>query len=89
MNIRNKKWLIISGYNPDKEHIGSFLCYGGKSLDYIIGKYVNLIIIGDFNSQTEEYAMKDFCETYILKNLITEPTCYKNPQHPSLTILFR
>ena len=84
MNIRNKKWLIIVGYNPNKEHIGSFLCHVGKSLDYLIGKNENLIIIGDFNSQMEEYAMKDFCETYNFKNLITEPTCYKNAQNPSL-----
>ena len=61
MYIRNKKWLIIAGYNPNKEQIGSFLCHVGKSLDYLIGKYENLIIIGDFNSQMEEYAMKDFC----------------------------
>ena len=61
MNIRNKKWLIIAGYNPNKEHIGSFLCHVGKSLDYLRGKYENLIIIEDFNSQMEEYAMKDFC----------------------------
>ena len=31
-----------------------------------------------FNSEMEEYAMRDFCETYNLKNLMTEPTCYKN-----------
>ena len=84
MNIRNKKWLIIAGYNPNKEHIGSFLCHVGKFIDYLIGKHENLIIIGDFNSQMEEYAMKDFCETYNLKNLITVPTCYKNAQNPSL-----
>ena len=77
MNIRNKKWLIIAGYNPNKEHIGSFLCHVGKSLDYLIEKYENLIIIGDFNSQMEEYAIKECCETHNLKNLITEPTCYK------------
>ena len=35
MNIRNKKWLLIAGYNPNKEHIGS-LCHVGKSLDYLI-----------------------------------------------------
>ena len=68
MNIRNKKWHIIAGYNPNKEHIVSFLCHVGKSLDYVIVKYENLIIIGDFNSQMEEYAMKDFCETYNLVN---------------------
>ena len=32
MNIRNKKWLIIAGYNPRKEHIGSILCHVGKNM---------------------------------------------------------
>ena len=26
--------------------------------------------------------LKDFCEMYSLKNLITEPTCYENPNNP-------
>ena len=26
--------------------------------------------------------MKPFCENYGLKNLIRQPTCYKNPSHP-------
>ena len=42
MNIRNKKWLIIAGYNSKKKHIGSFLCHVGKSLDYLIVKYEDL-----------------------------------------------
>ena len=82
--MRNKKWLIFVGYNPKKEHIAPFLSHVGKSLDYQIGKYENLILIGDFNSQMEEDAMKEFCDTYNLKNLITEPTCFKNAQNPTL-----
>ena len=27
--------------------------------------------------------MKDFCESYNLENLITQPTCFKNPDNPS------
>ena len=27
--------------------------------------------------------MKSFCENYGLKNLITQPTCYKNPSNPA------
>ena len=84
MNMRNKKWLIFVGYNPKKEHIAPFLSHVGKSLDYQIGKYENLILIADFNSQMEEDAMKEFCDTYNLKNLITEPTCFKNAQNPTL-----
>ena len=67
INIRDTKWLIFAGYNPKKEHIGSFLHHVGKSLDHVIGKYENLILLGDFNSQMEEDAMKDFCDIYNLK----------------------
>ena len=27
--------------------------------------------------------MSEFCDTYNLKSLIREPTCYKNPENPS------
>ena len=27
--------------------------------------------------------MKEFCDSYNLKNLINEPTCFKNPLNPS------
>ena len=27
--------------------------------------------------------MIEFCETYNLKNLIVDPTCFKNPHNPS------
>ena len=60
------------------------LCHVEKSLDYQIGKYENLILIGDFNSQMEEDAIKEFYDTYNLKNLITEPTCFKNAQNRTL-----
>ena len=84
MNMHNKKWLIFVGYNPKKEHIAPFLSHVGKSLDYQIGKYENLILIGDFNSQMEENTTKEFCDTYNLINLTTEPTCFKNAQNPTL-----
>ena len=43
----------------------------------------NFILLGDFNSEITENAMKEFCDTYNLKNLITEATCFKNPINPS------
>ena len=46
-------------------------------------KYENFIIIGDFNSEICEDAMNDFCCLYNLKSLVTKPTCFKNPDHPS------
>ena len=45
--------------------------------------YDNILILGDFNSQTDENIMNEFCQTYNLKNLINEPTCFKNPLNPN------
>ena len=84
MNMRNKKWLIFAGYNPKNEHIGPFLSHVGKSLHYQVGKYENLILIGDFNSQMEKDVMNEFCDTYNLKNLVTASTCFKNAHNPTL-----
>ena len=43
----------------------------------------NVIILGDFNCEVEEAAMKSFCETYNLYYLVVGPTCFKNPINPS------
>ena len=39
-------------------------------------------MIGDFNLDVNQSCMKPFYEFYNLSSLITEPTCYKNPQNP-------
>ena len=46
-------------------------------------KFDNYLLIGNLNSEIQEPAIKEFCETYNLDNLINEPTCYKNPLNPS------
>ena len=37
-------------------------------------KLGNFILLGDFNSEVSENAMKEFCDTYNLNNLVTEAT---------------
>ena len=56
LNLRKKKWILFGRYNPNKEHIINFLNQIGK----FIGTYDNLLLI-DFNSETKEENMKDFC----------------------------
>ena len=80
---KRKKCLLFAGYNSNKENISSHLNDIGTSLDRKIGIYDDLLLIGDFNSQIEEVAMKDFCAIYSLTNLIEEPTCFKNSQNPT------
>ena len=83
IRLRNNKYILIAGYCPHKELSSSFLSHVGRALDKMLGKYENILIIGDFNSTQNELCMRDFCETYSLENLIKEPTCYKNPKNPS------
>ena len=83
LTIRNSKWLIMGGYNPKKENIKNFLNHIGKELDRFLPNYENLLLLGDFNSEMSEESMKNFCETYNLSNLITDPTCYKSIDNPS------
>ena len=54
-----------------------------KSATKLSCDYDNIIILGDFNSKMSEDVMLNFCSLFSLKNLIKEPTCYKNLDNPS------
>ena len=88
LNLRKKKWILFGGYNPKKEYILNFLNQISEALDKFIGIYDNLLLIGDFNSETEEENMKDFCDIYNLKNLIRHPTCFKSAHNPTSIDMF-
>ena len=45
--------------------------------------YENLIVVGDFNVRVDEISISGFCDTFDLKSLIKDITCYKNPENPS------
>ena len=83
MIIRKSKWLVIGGYNPHKENISYFLKHVSRELDQYLPKYENLLLLGDWNSAVTQKDMKEFSDIYNLKNLIKDPTCYKNPMNPS------
>ena len=55
----------------------------GKELDTLSEKYENVILLGDFNAEMSEDTMQIFCNTYNLKNLVIENTCFKNIEKPT------
>ena len=73
----------IWGYNPRKDSIAWFLHQLSFSLDELMHNYDNILILRDFNSESDKPSMKEFCETYNLSNLKKLPTCFKNPANPS------
>ena len=81
--LHKKRWLINCSYNPHKNNICRHLEVVTKTLDSYYSKYENVIFLGDFNAGVLETPMTSFCESYNLKSIIKQPTCFKNPEKPS------
>ena len=83
INLRKRKWLLNGSYNPNKSQISHHLECLNSLLDEYSKKYESYVFIGDFNVNTSDSSMKEFCSLNGLKNLINEPTCYKNSEKPT------
>ena len=83
LNIKRKKWLLCSSYNPKFSQISFYLNELGKILDTLTTKYDKIILLGDFNTELTDTALSNFCENFNLKNLIKN----KNPNKPSCSDL--
>ena len=86
INLQEKKWLLCcsyNSYNPNKNAIKSHLEILNKGLALYLSKYENFIVLGDFIVGMYNSDMAVFCDTYDLKCLIKEPTCYKNLENSS------
>ena len=76
INFQKKKWLLCCSYNPNENTIKSHIEILHKGLALYSSKFENSIILGDFNVGMNNSDMTVFCDTYDLKCLIKEPTCY-------------
>ena len=75
--------MLCCSYNPHKILVVVHLREIQVALDVLSLKYEDIIIIGDFNSESKESAMIDFCQAYNMENLINSFTCYKNHNKPT------
>ena len=82
INLKKKKWLLSCSYNPNRENIENHLETLSKSLALYSSSYESLIIVGDFNVCVEEIGVSGFCDTFGLKSLVKDATCYKNLENP-------
>ena len=55
--------------------IKGYLEYISKEIDSHSSKHDNFLLLGDFNSEPTEEAMKIFCQICNFKNLLDKPTC--------------
>ena len=54
-----------------------------NTLDSYYSKYEDVILLGNLNVGVLEIPMTSICESYNLKNIMKQPTCFKNPKKPS------
>ena len=58
----------------------------GKTLYHNLAQYNRIFLIGDLNSETTEKNIEHFSDIYHLKNLVKEPTCFKNPNKSCISL---
>ena len=84
----SKKSFFYICYRAPRIDAKSYLQVLSKSLDRALIESNDITIIGDINqnmmqiSQSNE--LRDLADLFGLKNLITTPTCYKNPNNHTL-----
>ena len=49
ITMRRNKWLILGGYNPNKDNISYYLSHISKEIDKLLGNYENILMLDDFN----------------------------------------
>ena len=67
INLRKGKWLLNGSCNPNKSQISHHLECLNSLLDEHSKKYENYVFIGDFNMNTSDSSMKEFCSLKGLK----------------------
>ena len=91
INLRKMKFLLIGIYHSTNAEHGTsddvFLHELGTCLD-VHSSYDKFLIAGDFNMQEHNTKLSDFLDKHHSKNLVKEPTCFKNPDNPSCIDLF-
>ena len=60
VNIRNSKWFLMGGYNPNNDSISYFLSRVSKVMDMYLKDCENIILLGDFNSPITNHTMSEF-----------------------------
>ena len=91
INLRKNKLLLVGTYHSTNTVYGTsdevFLEKMGLALD-VYSNYDKFLLAGDFNVEEGENCLDDFMDEFHAKNLVKDPTCFKNPNNPTCIDLF-
>ena len=78
LDISNKKYVLLSTYQPPNQSINFFLNKLSEALDIFSKHYQNIYIFSDFNATPENNDMINFMNNQSLSNLIKGPTYFES-----------
>ena len=91
INLRKNKMLLVGTYHSTSSDYGTthevFFEQLGFALDHY-SSYDKFLLAGDFNIQEGQGVLDEFLDEFHAKNMVKEPTCFKNPENPSCIDLF-
>ena len=88
-----KVWFITYVYRPPYNKNDIFFSELSNTLSLATREYGNILIIGDFNIDTSNKKkgngnyLPNLCDTFSLKNLITNTTCVNTINGTSIDVL--
>ena len=80
INLKQRKLLVVSIYRPPDQNLDYFLSSITGLLDRHLKSYEDFVIMGDFNANESNPAMKTFLNQHKCKNIIKSKTCYKSQE---------
>ena len=78
LNFRKSKWLLINTHKPPSMNNTIFCEEMSGLIDFYSQNYRNIVIMGDFNMQTDNSNFRTFYEGHELYNLVKSKTCFKS-----------
>ena len=87
MSLKQPKLLVVSIYRPPDRKLEYFLSSITGLLDHYLKSYEDFVIMGDFNANESNPAMKTFLNQHKGKNTIKSKTCYKSQEGSCIDLI--
>ena len=82
LNFRKCKWLLFDTNHPPFQEDQNYYNNLDKALQTYC-QYDEILLSGDFSSETSEVCLDSFLYQHDLKNLVKEKTCFKSVSNPT------
>ena len=78
INLKQRRLLVVSTHWPPDQSLDYLVWSISRWLDHYLKSYEDIDIMGDFNANESNPAMKAFLNQHKSKNIIKSKTCFKS-----------